>query len=368
MSLHTLMRRAGVLSVAALSGALALSPAVDARTQAETQAESPHPVLAPNAPKTYTVKQGDTLWDIATLFLRDPWLWPEIWMVNSQIQNPHLIYPGDVLSLGQGADGRPMLTLERGGATRLSPRVRSQPLSGAITAIPYEAVAAFTSRPMVLSKSEIDDAPHVVSSRDQRLATAAGSTIYSTKLDGEVGSRYSIVHVGEPLRDPDDNDVIGYQGIYTATAKITRTGDPTTLDITESTRETYDGDILFPSDVEMQMDFFPRAPETEVDGRIIELVNAIGMVGQYQAVVINRGKKHGVEPGHVLAVYQTGPTIRDHSNRMDTTKKRAFGSKVKLPDESAGKMMVFKTFDRISYALILESQVAIRELDRVGNP
>ncbi len=366
MSLQTLGHRAGIVSAAFLAATLAFSAGSSAQSDPGAS-----PTLAADAPARYTVRSGDTLWDIASLFLRDPWLWPEIWYVNPQVDNPHLIYPGDVLVLAYGADGRPRLTMERGdGVTRLSPRVRSEPLAGAITTIPYEAVAAFMSRPMVLDKEQIESAPHVVSSRDQHLITSAGNTIYALGTDGEAGTRYTIVHVGEPLRDPDDREIVGYHGIFAAEANLTRAGEPSTLEITDSRRETHNGDLLFPSDVDINLDFIPRAPDEQMDGRIMALVNAVSMVGQYQAVVINRGARHGLEPGHVMAVYQAGPMVRDRGRAGPGSSRtgNTFATKVQLPDERAGTLMVFKTFDRISYALILESQAPIRELDRVGNP
>jgi LysM repeat protein len=369
-----------MVSVALLTGALTVGAALDsssalAQTQTPPQAQDPAgPALNADVPTRYTVKAGDTLWGISSMYLRDPWLWPEIWYVNPQVGNPHLIYPGDVLVLAYGADGRPQITLERGtpdGSTRLSPRVRSEPLAGAIVSIPYSDIAAFMSRPFVLDKDQIQAAPHVVSSRDQHLATAAGNTIYVKNLDGEVGARYSIVRVGDELRDPDDREVLGRQGTLTATARVTRTGDPATLQITDSRQETYDGDLLFPEVVDMQLNFFPRAPEQEVDGSIIELVNAVSMVGQRQGVVINRGSQHGLEPGHVLAIYHLGPTVRDRNKRSTGDTNRvasSFSPRVKLPDERAGTLMVFKTFDRVSYALVMQSEMPIRMLDRVGNP
>lgn len=331
-------------------------------------ATSSSSILSPTAPQSYTVRKGDTLWGIASTFLRDPWVWPEIWYVNPQVENPHLIYPGDVLTLAYGADGRPQITLQRGDSSRLSPRVRSQPLEGAIRTIPYETLSAFLSKPMVLEKKEIKAAPYVVSSREQHLINAAGNTIYARGDLDEAGAHYNVMHIGEPLRDPDDNDVVGYQAHYAAAAKLTRDGDPATLTITESERETLQGDKLFPSVVEVPPDFLPRAPEGDIDGRIISLVNGIGMVGRLQAVVLNRGQQHGLEPGHVLGIYQVSPKVRDHYGGGMGEKSRSFGSKVQLPDERAGILMVFKTFDRISYGLIMESDVPIRELDRIGNP
>ena len=241
------------------------------------QAGTPGPARSPTAPQTYTVRQGDTLWDIARTFLQDPWYWPEVWYINPQVENPHLIYPGDVLALAHGADGRPQVRLQT-----------------------------------VLEKGQIRNAPHILSSRDQHLAMASGNTVYARgDISEEPNTRYSVMRVGDPLVDPDDNDVVGYEGIYTATARLTRPGDPATLVLTESTRETFEGDRLFAADTDVAQDFVPRAPERDVDGQIISIVDGISIVGQYQVVVINRGKNHGLEPGHVLTIEERGPVVRD---------------------------------------------------------
>lgn len=339
-----------------------------AEPAAAAAAPAAGPALAPTAPRTYTVKPGDTLWDISTTFLRDAWLWPEIWHVNPQVENPHLIYPGDVLALAYGADGSPQVSLERGGATRLSPRVRSEPLEGAITAIPYEIVASFMSKPTVLQKDEIEDSPYVVSTREQHLVAATGNVIYVRgDLEGEANTRFNVIHVGDALRDPDDNDLIGYQGIYTGEARLMETGDPASLELTESVRETLDGDILFPSSFDVPMDFIPHAPTGQVEGRIIAIVNGIYVAGQYQVVVINRGSSHGVEPGHVLAIYVQGTRVTDPKSR-GVSRVGGLGPNVQLPNWKGGVFMVFKTYDRISYGLIMESTVPIRPLDQIRNP
>lgn len=344
-----------------------MAPA-DSGMAAQSQSESTSSMISPTAPQTYTVKTGDTLWDIANVFLRDPWYWPEIWYVNPQVENPHLIYPGDLLALAYGADGGAQVRLERGAGTRLSPRMRTQPLEGAITAIPYEIVAAFMSKPTVIEKDQRKNMPYVVSSRDQHLVASAGNTIYTKgELQGDVSSRYNIVHVGEELRDPDDGDVLGYEGIYTAAGRMTRTGDPATLELTESTRETMDGDLVFPGDVDVPLDFIPHAAK-DVDGRIMSIVDGITVVGQYQVVVINRGKSHGLEPGHVLLVEQAGVTIRDKHEGGKSRVSGTFAPKVRLPDELSGTFMVFKTFDRLSYGLIMESSGPMRVGDRVISP
>ena len=330
--------------------------------------QSGGPVLAANAPKTYTVQKGDTLWDISSTFLRDPWLWPEIWQVNPQVENPHLIYPGDTLTLAYGAGGTPELRLERGAANRLSPRVRSEPLEGAITAIPYDIVAAFMSKPTVLEKGEIKKLPYVVSSREQHLVAATGNTIYARgSLEGEAGSRYNVMHVGDPLIDPEDNNLVGYQGIYTGAARMVEQGDPSSLLLTESARETLDGDLVIPGTFDTPLDFIPHAPTAEVDGQVISIVNGLYMAGKYQVVVINRGSSHGLEPGHVLAIYHKGPRVKDPKAR-GVSMSGGIGGSVQLPDWKAGTFMVFKTFDRISYGLVMESEVPISTFDRVQRP
>ena len=195
--------------------------------------------LTADAPEQYIVKPGDTLWDISKVFLRDPWYWPEIWYVNPQVQNPHLIYPGDVLKLIY-VDGQPRLTVaERGagvggeGTKRLSPQVRREPLSRAITAIPYDVIAGFAGRPVLLDKDQVKNAPYIVALRDEHMIGGAGNEIYARGIeDAGVESRYSIVHVDGKLHDPDTNDLLGYTGIYVGSGPVVTTGDPAKLVLT----------------------------------------------------------------------------------------------------------------------------------------
>jgi LysM repeat protein len=328
------------------------------------------PALNPNAPESYVVKRGDTLWGIAKVFLRDPWYWPEIWQVNPQVHNPHLIYPGDTLRLVY-IDGKPTLTVQRGDAARVEPRVRSQPLEGAVTAIPYETVAAFMSKPSVLTEEQIHGAPYVLATRDLHVAMSDGDTLYARGFTGpiEVGTHYNVVHVGEALVDPDDNHVVGYDGIYTGAGHVTRGGDPTTLLMTESARETVAGDKLFSGGVDVPLDFIPSPPRSKINGRIMAVSNGVSIIGQYQVVVINRGAADGLVPGNVLAVFHWGDVIPDNANRgFLNTMSRIGSSEVKLPDERTGTFMVFKTFNHLSYGLILEATNVIRVADGVGNP
>jgi LysM repeat protein len=351
----------------------AMEAAIDAGSSVPLDAsQAPQGGLAlnPNAPDSYVVKRGDTLWGISKVFLRDPWFWPEIWQVNPQVHNPHLIYPGDTLRLVY-IDGRPTLTLERGDSARVVPRVRSEPLEGAVTSIPYQSVAAFMSKPSVLAKEQIKDAPYVLATRDRHVVMADGDTLYARGFQSpvELGTHYNVVRVGDALVDPDDNRVVGYDGIFTGAGHITRGGDPATLIMTESARETEAGDKLFVGGVDVPLDFVPSPPKMKTDGRIMAVSNGTTVIGQYEVVVINRGAADGLAPGNVLAVFHAGDVVRDTANRgFLNTMSRFTAPKVVLPDERTGTFMVFKTFERMSYGLIMEATDVIRVADRVENP
>jgi LysM repeat protein len=325
--------------------------------------------LADNAPDSYVVKRGDTLWGISKVFLRDPWYWPEIWQVNPQIQNPHLIYPGDTLRL-VFIDGKPQILLQRGDAARVEPRVRSQPLEAAITTIPYATVAAFMSRPSVLDRDQVKHAPYLLATRDLHVVMSEGDTLYARGFTSpaELGTHYNVVRVGDPLIDPDDNRVVGYDGIFTGSGHVTRQGDPTTLIMTESTQESRAGDKLIPGGVEVPLDFIPSAPRTKTNGRIIAVSHGVSIIGQYEVVVVNRGARDGLAPGNVLGVFDTGPIVLDTDKKGFFNLDKLGAQKVALPSERTGTFMVFKTFDSISYGLIMEATNLIRVGDKVQNP
>ncbi len=327
--------------------------------------------IKPDAPMSYTVQRGDTLWDIATMFLRDPWLWPEIWQVNPQVENPHLIYPGDVLSLAYGRDGQPQIRLSQFGAARLAPRLRSEGIDGPIATIPYGAIAAFLARPSVVTAEELKTAPRVLAFRDERMVGGSDQEIYVRDLPAEPNARYAVVNIGEPLRDPETGDVLGYLGTYASTAIVNRPGEPARAVLTDTARETLRGDRLIANDVAPALNFLPRAPSTEIDGQIISVVDGVALIGQYQIVAINRGERHGLATGHVLAVNQSGAVVRDnYGDRkwLGVNTGTSFAPKVKLPDERAGTILVFKTYDRMSYGLIVSATGAIRVADRVSKP
>ena len=354
---------------AAVSGAGASASAEPSAMPADSGS-----IINPNAPKSYTVKRGDTLWGIASTFLRDPWLWPEVWYINPQVANPHLIYPGDTLALAYGRDGKPIIRLEQGGAARLDPRLRSSPLDGAIPTIPYSAISAFLSRPSVLTNDQIREAPHIVAFRDEHVVGGTGHEVYIADLQAAANSRFSVVHVGDPLRDPDDNKVVGYEGIYTATALISQPGSPAKALLIDTSRETVQGDKVLTADLDVPLNFMLRAPRNDVHGRIISVLDGTEAIGQYQIVVINRGKRHGIDAGHVLAVDQAGKVVRDVYGKQSGFTRAlggvgsGFAPKVKLPDERAGTLLIFKSFDRISYGLIIGANNVIHVQDVVHNP
>jgi LysM domain len=360
---------ASAASVLLLSSAIAQQREGRLEVAAAVGQQPASPVLNPRHPETYVVQRGDTLWDIASMFLRDPWYWPEIWQINPQVENPHLIFPGDILSLAYTGDGRPVVQLERGpqqfagggGVDRLSPRIRSQPLEEAISTIPYDSIASFLSRPRVLDKSDLDDLPYVVAHREGIIGSA-GRDVYARGIDNApVGAVFNFVERGEELIDPDTNDLLGYQGIFVGQGAVSRTGDPSTVRMLDTEREVIVGNYLVEEEDAAPVNFLPRSPERDVEGRIISVLSGVSLIGQYAVVVINRGSNAGLEPGHVLRAFKTGQTIRD-------TQRGAFGQKVRLPDEPAGTMMIFRTSDRLSYALVMEATTPLALLDTVRNP
>lgn len=356
-------------AMTATEAAVAASP--EAPPAAASAQPADVPVVNATAPTTYLVKRGDTLWDIAAMFLRDPWLWPEIWQVNPQVQNPHLIYPGDELALVYGTDGRPQVRLTRGGGARLDPMLRSAELDGAIATIPYSAIAAFLERPSVVSKEQARSAPRVLAFRDTHMVGGAGIEAYIRGLQGgDINARYSVVHVGEAIRDPDDGDVLGYQGIYSSTAILMKPGDPAKAALTDSARETLEGDRLLTIEGDVPLNFVPRAPLKDVRGQIISVVDGVSLIGQYKVVAINRGRRHGLESGHVLAIDEAGATVRDRTRGTISGIRatRAFAPKVKLPNERSGTLLVFRVFDRMSYGLVVSASDPIRIADVVRTP
>src|SRR5690606_14637234 len=302
------------------------------------------------------------------LFLRDPWLWPEIWHVNPTVQNPHLIYPGDVLTLAYGADGSPQVTLARGDAVRVQPLVRSGPLNGgAIPTIPYEAIAAFLGKPGLLSKEELDGAPRVAALRDRHLIGGMGNDLYVKNVGDHGPGRYNILRVGDQLKDPQDGRVLGYMGVFAGVAQIDEVAELSRARVVDSARETAAGDVLLLEDLSVvASDIIPHAPTQDVRGQIMAVVDGVSLIGQYQVVALNRGAGDGLRVGNVLAIDRAGETVRDGSCRRSGL-SMCRGT-VKLPDERAGTVLVFKTYEEMSFGLVLETTMPVGVADVVRNP
>lgn len=334
--------------------------------------------LKENHPDRYMVIKGDTLWDISGRFLEDPWRWPEVWSFNPQIENPHLIYPGDVVYLEYDAQGRPVIKVKRGTPTikmtptqpsntvKLTPKVRATRLETPIATIPLDAIRQFLGQPRILSQEEIDKSGYVLASKDTRLISGAGDHIYARGIvPGEdPKSRYAILRVGKAYRNPGASreDILGYEAIHVADAQAEDFGDPTILRIINSDRETLVGDRLIPRKASgLDRSFLPRPPATQIEGQIISVIDGVSLIGQFQTVVINKGSQDGLETGHVLAVYESGTTVRDNVGSKP-------GEAVVLPDLRSGIAMVYRTFNQVSYALIMEAERAMRVYDAVRNP
>jgi LysM repeat protein len=334
---------------------------------AQTQAAPTAQLLRPDAPMSYTVKRGDTLWDISAVFLKDPWFWPEIWQINPQVENPHLIYPGDVLSLAVGAGGDAHVFISQYSGARLQPRLRSEPIEGPIDTIPFAAIAAFLSKPSVLTKDQALKAPHILAFRDEHMIAGNGHEIYVRDLNAPLNQRFAVMHIGEEIRDPETNTLVGYQAAYIATAVVNAPGEVSKAVLTEGAREALEGDRLISLEGDTPLTFQPHAPSTTINGQIIGIADEATQIGQYQVVVVNRGTKHGLAPGAVLAVDQRGALVHD-KHSLAPWGKDPFGKLVRLPYERAGTMIIFKTFDRVSYGLVIGARGPMQVADRVYNP
>ncbi len=315
----------------------------------------------PAHPDRYTVVAGDTLWDIAGRFLRDPWRWPDVWYVNPQIENPHLIYPGDIIEMTY-VDGKPQLRLLRGSEVKLSPKVRTSALQDAIPTIPIDAIYPFLTRPYVVGEKELEAAPYIVDFADEHLAGGSGQNVYVRSIETDDTTNFDVVRPGGAYKDADTGEILGYEALYIGNTKLLRTGDPATCLLTSTGQETLIGDRLLVAAQDQPLeDFYPKAPDSQVRGSIISVMDGVTQIGQYDVVVLDRGADDGLQPGDVLAIEHRGETVRDTvtANLTDT---------VKLPDEKAGHLMVFRTFSRVSFGLVLDATRAIHVLDRVSNP
>lgn len=388
------------LAVAALSCAAALpaqaqnlSVTPSQRSTAQQVAHQGVPLaeLSQNAPEAYVVKRGDTLWDISKLYLLRPWRWPELWGMNLQtIANPHLIYPGQTLYLDK-QNGFARLRTSASSASgaletvRISPRTRSESLSDtALPTLKQHLIEPFLIEALVVDTETISQAPRIVATLDQRVLMSTGDRAYARGTGADTLTTdpgqprfYRVFRDATALKDPISGEILGYEAQYVGQAQLIRGESfeetsngksttvepvPATLDITAAKEEIRAGDRLLPAPARAFLNYTPHAPQGEVDARVVSLYGSIAVANaaQNQVITINQGEHDGIEPGHVLHLLTQGERIKDRTDAAKTV--------IRLPSERNGTAMVFRTFDRVSYALILDVRTTVHVGDRLVNP
>lgn len=336
---------------------------------ASTASDDMNQYLRSDAPDVYTVVKGDTLWDISGRFLEKPWLWPEIWQINPQIENPHLIFPGDRMRLVY-VDGQPRLTVERGdasrtykvspgGAVKLQPQIRATPLESAIPAISLEAIQGFLVQNRVVEPEVLLTSPYVVQGDSERLVLGAGDRLYVRGALGDSES-FNFVRKGPIYTDPESKEILGQEATYIGLGSVVaQEEDISTLFVTSTREEVQIGDRVLPTE-ERRVDstFYPSAPANDIDGDIISVFSGVTQIGPYDVVVLNRGGREGLEVGNVLAIYRKGALARD----------RVAKETIRLPSERSGLLMVFRVFEKLSYGLVLSADRPLAVADEVRNP
>lgn len=331
--------------------------------------------LRADSPSEYTVVRGDTLWELSGRFLRSPWKWNDLWKQNPSIENPHLIYPGDRISVGM-VNGVPSLSLSRGGAVigamattatgdsgtvRLSPEIRTESLDEAIPTISGSSIQQFLNYPQIVDMETLDNAPYVIGNSDHRLTSASGHDIYAKGRFRRGQNQYGIFRRVGMLSDPITGEQLGYEIEHVADATMQLTGNPATLLITSNSKETLIGDYLLPLQRDhVRHNYVPRAPALSGEGRIVGLVDAISQAGRNQVVILNLGNRSGVQIGDILAVKRNIGAITDPKSAGNLVK-------IDVPSVRNAVVMVFKTFDKVSYALVMESSRPIQYNDIVDS-
>ncbi|MDR2259862.1 MAG: LysM peptidoglycan-binding domain-containing protein [Azoarcus sp.] len=318
------------------------------------------PAIADNAPDSYTVVKGDTLWGISGRFLQEPWRWPEVWQMNeAQIKNPHLIYPGQVVVLDRSGP-TPRLSIGKAiGDNKLEPRIYSTPIDEAVSTIPLKVIAPFLTRPLVVDSAKIENAATIVATEVSRVYLAHGDTIFAKNVTEGVDN-WAIFRPAKPLVDPVSGKRLGYEVQYLGSAKVTERTSPTTLEIVDAVEEIGTGDLMLPTEGELIFSYAPHAPKETIDSRLISIYRGVAETGKLSVVALSAGKLDGLEAGHALALFR---------NRGTTTYKE--GSKKEtyvLPEKRYGTALVFRVFDHVAYALIMDTDGQASIGDAVRNP
>ena len=343
------------------------------------------PTLDPNAPDRYIVVPGDTLWGISGRFLKDPWRWPQLFELNKdQIKNPHRIYRGDVIVLDRQAGRARVVPME---TVVLTPKARAEPREvEAIPSIPPAAIEPFLTQPLVMDQSTLDAAARIVATQENRVTLGPGARAYARGINDSVDEYWQMFRPGALLLDPDTNEPLGYEAIYLGDARVVRSGEVSILEIVKSNQEVNIGDRMFPAPKPSFPRYVPRAPDKPIHGRVISAYRGLAEVGTNDVVTLNRGMRDGLEVGAVLAVFRSpesasnirysepltdlrnsplwgreGPTGRDDTIRAPVPETN-------LPAERHGLLFVFRTFEKVSYALVMQATSTINVLDHVQNP
>jgi hypothetical protein len=351
--------------------------------------------LQENAPERYVVTKGDTLWDISAKFFKDPWKWPQIWGYNKDtIKDPHWIYPGDVVYLDPNTKtlqvGMPVAAatapdtvqataeptdsgatpiippvddvdvISASGAVKYSPRARIIPgRSDAIPTISLKVIGPFLSRPLVFEDGELEGAPKLVGTYEQRHLLGADDIAYVQNLPHDRGERWQIYRPSITFIDPYTKEVLGHEVVYLGEAAVEKFGDISTLRITKSILEIYKGDYFAQTTTGFSTNYLPHAPSSEISARVISIYGGVDQAGQNAVITLNKGRRDGLENGHVLALYQKGEVVKT---------KGWFTPNIVLPDVRYGLVFVFRVFDKVSYALVMETKMPVQVMDRASTP
>ena len=345
--------------------------------------------LSPNAPQSYTVKSGDTLWDISGLFLKNAWRWPELWGMNlSDIKNPHLIYPGQTLFLDTSS-GRARLSMRPGSGlptVRVSPRTRIENLAAnALPTLKSHLIEPFLTEPLIVDEQGLNAAPRIVAAQDSRVLLTRGDRAYARGNTGfelqddpsKKQQAFRVFRDATPLKDPITGEVLGYEAQYVGKALLARSESkqdsvdadgksqteivPATIDIIGAKEEMRVGDRLLPEPPPQLQSYVPHAPVGNIDARVVSIYgSAVVNAAQNQVVSLNKGSRDGIELGHVLAIMTDGARLVDKTD--------ANRPMIKLPDERNGLLMVFRTFEKVSYGLVLDITHGVKVGDRLVNP
>jgi len=328
---------------------------------ASVSVQAAPPAIAPDAPDSYTVTEGDTLWGISGRFLQEPWRWAEVWQINEdEINSPHLIYPGQIIVLDRSG---PYLRIgkrigessgERGGSPakpigdgKLQPRIYQTPVDEAISTIPLKAIAPFLTRPLVIEEKSLQGTATIVATETHRVYLAQGDTVFAKGVD-ENTDKWAIFRSATPIVDPANSKVLGYEARYLGSARVKERTNPVTLEIVEAIEEIGVGDKMLPTEGELVFSYAPHSPKEPINARLVSIYRGVSETGKLSVVIVSAGKENGLEPGHVLAMFR---------NRGND-----------LPEKRYGSAMIFRAFDNVSYALIMETEGQATIGDAIRNP